>query len=394
MRSEVSAPYLHVGLYDPDRDGEALREAVRVHLLLAGADVERSGTSWEVSAGTPLAAGGRRAWLEVLPAGGAGLVDVVVELADLVLEPPEARHDLMLAALDLVGGVRPVLATVAVEEPPDGLPDPGWPEASTLLVAGWVDPARGRRARRLRFERLAEGDVAVPYADGLAWGLDDVVRPGLPSRTAAVPPWVVAAAAYEAWTGHVAEVAQPGAPPRPDDDPAAAIPQLWWWSQAEDPRRRPRAGRGRTAGRRRLLGRPVRRAGLAGGDHEPRLGPRGRRPAPAARRRRRSPPVVGGRAAGRRARRPRHGPEPADDRRPHEPWVSRDWAGSELPELEAALAGTQPRGGRRRRALGDRPAPGRPPDESWADDDVRWDRLVAVAAILSRIAHRAGRPTA
>jgi hypothetical protein len=390
----VSAPYLHVGLYDPGRDGAALREAARVHLMLGGAEVERSDGVWEVSSGTPLAAGGRDAWLEVLPVDDGGLVDVVVELGDLVLGPPASRHDLLLAALDLVAGVRPVLATLAVEEPPDGLPDPGWPEASTLLVAGWVDPARAGAARRLRFDRLAEAGVAVPYADGLAWGLDDAVRPGEQSRTAGAPPWVVAAAVYEAWTGREAELPQPVPPPRPEDDPAAAIPQLWWWSQDEDPdavRERVEAalpdgveswvdpsgdpgwqavitnlGRGRAAAGLDLLRdavaavRPSWAAVQpAGGLAVPGMDP--------------SLPMTGVLA---------------------NPWVSRDWAGAELPELDDALAGTH------REEFGDGvlwvtdPRLADLPDESWADDDVRWDRLVAVAAILSRIAHGAGRPTA
>ena len=390
----MSAPYLHVGLYDPDRDGEALREAARVHLMLAGADVERADGGWEVRSGTPLAAGGRRAWLDVLPADDAGLLDVVVELGDLVLEPPEARRDLLVAALDLVTGVRPVLASVAVEEPPDGLADPRWPEASSLLVAGWVDPARAGAARRLRFDRLAESGVALPYADGLAWGLDDAVRPGGPSRTADAPPWALAAAAYEAWTGREAELPQPVPPPRPEDDPAAAIPQLWWWSQAEDPHdvhARVTAalpdgveswvdpsgepgwqavitqlGLGRAAEGLRLLRDAVdavRPSWAAvqptGGLAVPGMDP--------------SLPMTGVLA---------------------NPWVSRDWAGAELPALEAALAGTH-----REEVAGGvlwvtDPGLADLPDATWADDDVRWDRLVAVAAILGRIAHGAGRPTA
>jgi hypothetical protein len=389
----VSAPYLHVGLYDPDRGGEILREAARVHLVLAGADVEPAEGAWAVRAGTPLAAGGRGAWLTVLPAGGAGLVDVVVELGDLAPEPPRGRRDLLLAVLDLVGGVRPVLATVAVEEPPDGLPDLRWPEASTLLVAGWVDPARAGAARRLRFERLAEAGVAVPYAGGLAWGLDDALRPGEPSRTADAPPWAVAAAAYEAWTGTEAELPQPGPPPRPDDDPVAAIPQLWWWSQGEDPgdvRERVVAavpagveswvdpsgdpgwqavitnlGHGRAAAGLDLLRdavaavRPSWAAVQpAGGLAVPGMDP--------------SLPVTGVLA---------------------NPWVSREWAGADLPELEDALAGTH------REEVGDGvlwvtdPGLADLPDPSWAGDAVRWDRLVAVAAILSRIAHGPGRRT-
>jgi len=389
----VSAPYLHVGLYDPDRDGEALREAARVNLMLAGADVERADV-WEVRSGTPLAAGGRRAWLEVLPRDGAGLVDVVVELGDLVLEPPEARHDLLLAALDLVGVVRPVLATVTVEEPPDGLPDPGWPEASTLLVAGWVDPARAGAARRLRFERLAEAGVAVPYADGLAWGLDAVVRPGLPSRTAEAPAWVVAAAAYEAWTGREAELPQPGPPPRPDDDPTAAIPQLWWWSQAEDPDAvLARVGAALPDGVESWVdpsGEPgwqavitnLGRGRAAAGLDLLRDGVAAVRPSWAA-----VQPAGGLAVPGMDPSLPMTGVLA-------NPWVSREWAGAELPELEAALAGTH------REEVGDGvlwvtdPRLADLPDESWSDDDVRWDRLVAVAAILSRIAHAAGRSTA
>ena len=72
------------------------------------------------------------------------------------------------------------------------------------------------------------------------------------------------------------------------------------------------------------------------------------------------------------------------------PWVSRDWAGAELAELETALAGAH----REELAGGvlwvTEPGLADLPDASWADRDTRWDRLVDVAAILSRIAHRAG----
>ena len=390
----MTAPYLHLGLYDPGRDGAALREAARVHLMLAGAEVDNSGAAWEVRSGTPLAAAGRRAWLEVLPAGDAGLVDVVVELGDLVLEPPGARHDLMLAALDLVAGVRPLLATLAEEEPPDGLPDPGWPEASNLLVAGWVDQAQAGAARRIRFERLAEAGVAVPYADGLAWGLDDVVRPGEPSRTAPVPPWVVAAGAYEAWTGREADVPQPEPPPRPEDDPATPVPQLWWWSQDEDPaavRDRvaavlpgdvpswvdPAAGPGWQA-----VITHLGRGRAAAGLDLLREGVAAVRPSWAA------VQPAGGLAV------PGMDPDLPTTGVLANPWVSRGWAGADLPDLETALTGAH------REEVGDGvlwvtdPRLAQLPDASWADDDVRWDRLVAVAAILSRIAHRAGRATA
>lgn len=389
----MSAPYLHVGLYDPERDGAALREAARVHLMLAGADVGSADGVWEVRSGTPLAAGGRRAWLEVLPAGDAGLVDVVVELGDVVLEPAEALREVLLAALDLVGGVRPVLATLAVEEPPDGLPDPGWPEASALLVAGWVDPARAGAARRLRFGRLAEAGVAVPYADGLAWGLDAAVRPGEPSRTADAPPWVVAAAAYEAWTGREAELPQPGPPPRPEDDPVAAIPQLWWWSQAEDPDAvRARVAAALPAGVESWVdpsGDPGWQAVITNLGHgRAAAGLDLLRDAVAAVR----PSWAAVQPAGGLAV-PGMDPGLPTTGVLANPWVSRAWAGTELPELEDALAGTH------REEVGDGvlwvtdPRLADLPDESWAHDDVRWDRLVAVAAILSRIAHGAGRST-
>ena len=245
----------------------------------------------------------------------------------------------MLGALDLVSGVRPLIATVAVEEPPDALPDPGWQAATGLLSAGWVDVERCSAVRRLRFERLAESGLAVPYGGGLAWGLTAVVRPEDAARAAGIGPWVAAAAAYEAWTGRAADLEPDLPPPSPDEDPAAPVPQVWWWSQGEDPA----TVRSRVAG---LLPEPVEarvdtsgdpgwqaviadleRGEAAAGLELLRSSVAGVRPSWAALQ------PAGGLAV------PGMDPDLPMTGVLVNPWVSREWAGDALPRLDRALSG-------------------------------------------------------
>jgi hypothetical protein len=387
----MSGPYLHVGLYDPDRDAAALREAARTYLLIAGADVEPVAGRWTVGPGTALTADDRGAWLEELPRdedGDSGLMQLVAELGELEFAPPADWRDLLLGALDLVSGVRPLIATVAVEEPPDALPDPDWQAATGLLSAGWVDVERCSAVRRLRFERLAQSGLAVPYGGGLAWGLTAVVRPEEAARAAGIGPWVAAAAAYEAWTGRAADP-EPDLPsPSPDEDPAAPVPQVWWWSQGEDPA----TVRSRVAG---LLPEPVEarvdtsgdpgwqaviadleRGEAAAGLELLRSSVAGVRPSWAALQ------PAGGLAV------PGMDPDLPMTGVLVNPWVSREWAGAALPRLDRALSGAH------REELGDGvlwvtdPRLADLPDASWSDDDVRWERLVEAAEILGELARQ------
>jgi hypothetical protein len=384
----MSGPYLHVGLWDPDRDAAALREAGRTYLLIAGADVDAVGRRWAIGPGTALTADDRGAWLEELPREDGGLVQLVLELGELEFAPPEEWRNLLLAALDLVSGVRPLLATVALEEPPDALPDPDWVAASGLFSAGWVDVARCSNVRRLRFERLLESGLAVEYGGGLAWGLTAVLRPEDAPRVAGIAPWLAAAAAYEAWTGVAADPQPDLPPPDPDDDPGAPVPQVWWWSQGEDPD----AVRSRVAD---VLPEPVEARVDASGDPGwqaviadlergeaatgldlLRASVDAVRPSWAALQ------PSGGLAV------PGMDPELPMTGVLVNPWVSREWVGDELPELDRVFSGAH------REEFGDGvlwvtdPRLADVPDTSWGDDDVRWDRLVAAAEILGQVARR------
>jgi hypothetical protein len=143
----MTAPYLHLGFYDPHRDAESVREAARVYLMVAGADV--GPPDWRLGPGTPLADDGRPATLELVPTapGGpegpaepGGLAQLVVSLGELEGAPRDAWVATYAAALELAAGVRPAIATIAVEEPPAGIVAPSWPDSSRLFEAGWVDP--------------------------------------------------------------------------------------------------------------------------------------------------------------------------------------------------------------------------------------------------------------
>jgi hypothetical protein len=382
---QMTAPYLFVGLYDPQRDGETLREAARVYLMLAGADVAMP--DWEVGPGTPLAPEGRPAWLEVLQAEPAGMAQVVVSLGGFEDATPEQRRELDAAVLDLVAGVRPAFATVAVEMTAEGLPELSWPESWPVFATGWADPTRLSAAQRLRFEDLAEAGVVAPYADGLAWGLDRVVRPDAEGPD--VVPAALAAAVYEAWTGRVAPDPAERADhlPAPDVDPAAPIPQVWWWEQGGDPE----ALRDRLAAALPDVANPAVLPGEPGWqpvvcELMPGAAARGldvlRRSVGAV-----TPSWAAVQPAGGLAV-PGFDPDLPVTGVLVNPWVSKAWADDALPELEAALAG----------AYREEVADGvlwvtdqrlaEVPDESWGDDDVRWRRLVAVADILGRRARR------
>jgi hypothetical protein len=392
----MTGPYLHVGLHDPDRDTATLRDATSTYLLIAGADVEPDGGRHRVGPGTALTGDDRGAWLEELPpgdgaegAGSGGLVQLVVELGELEFEPPAAWRDLLLAALDVAAGVRPLIATVAVEEPPDALPDPDWRAAAGLLAAGWVDVPRLSSVRRLRFERLESSGLAVPYAGGLAWGLTAVLHPGDAGRVAGIAPWVAAAAAYEAWTGRAADPQPDVPPPDADDDPAAPVPQVWWWSQGEDPE----AVRARVAD---AVTAPVEARVDRSGDPgwQAVVADLGSGEAAAALDLLRGSVAAvkpswaavqpsGGLAV------PGMDPDLPMTGVLVNPWVSRAWAGDDdIAGLDHVL------GGAHREEVADGvlwvtdPRLADVPDPSWADDDTRWDRLVEAADLLGRIARR------
>jgi hypothetical protein len=376
----MTAPYLHLGFYDPHRDAESVREAARVYLMVAGADV--GPPDWRLGPGTALAADGRPATLELV---APGLAQLVVSLGELEGAPPDAWVAVYAAALELAAGVRPVIATIAVEEPPEGIVAPSWPDASRLFEAGWADPERLGPAQRLRFDALVTAGVVLPYGGGLAWGVDEVLRPGAPPRQDWRRRRALAAAVFEAWTGR--------AVPPPADSVAAApdavVPEVWWWTPDADPE----ALLGRVSAE---LPAPV-KAYLGPG--EPGWQPVVCELTPGAAAQgldlvRRTAATVsaswvalqpsGGLAV------PGFDPSLPMTGVLVNPWVSRPWAGSALPELESAFAGAH------REELADgvlwvtdaRLAD--VPDRSWADDATRWDRLVAAAEVLSGIARRTG----
>jgi hypothetical protein len=385
----MTAPYLHLGFYDPRRDGESLREAARVYLAIAGADV--GPPSWRLGPGTALAGDDRPATLELVAVERGGLAQLVVSLGELAGAPRDAWVAMYTAALDLAAGVRPVLATIAVEEPPDGIVDPSWPGSSRLFEAGWADPERFGPAQRLRFANLAAAGIVTPYGGGLAWGVDEVLRPGRPRDDDWRRRRALAAAVFEAWTGRAApppaDDPHPAPDAAPDAAPDVAVPEVWWWTQDGEPENL----RERLAAE---LPEPV-KPYVGPGDPgwqavvcelAPGAAAHGldlvRRTAATAGASWIAVQPAGGLAV------PGMDPDLPMTGVLVNPWVSRAWAGEALPQLEAVFAGAH------REEVADgvlwvtdtRLAD--VADPSWGDDDTRWDRLVAAAGVLAQVARR------
>ena len=379
----MSGPYLHVGMWDHGRDGAALAEAARVHLMLSGAEVTGGPERRRVSGAGALTGGDRPARLETMPSATGGLAQLAVDLDTVDGGPADALVAVVRAALDVVTGVRPLLATLAVEDPPDALPDPDWASASVLLAAGWVDRERLSAVRRLRFAKLLEAGVAREHRDGLLWGHDALLGEGGGSGT--TPTWVLAAAAYEAWTGRAAEPV--ATTPEDVPGPELSAPQVWWWRQGEDAaltleRVTAALGAGAWVDPASPPGWQAVVAALPPGDVTAALQVL-RRTVAAVRPSWCAVRPTGGLAV------PGMDPDvPATGVLAH-PWVDATWAASAMPELEAVFAGasreelaggvlwvTDPR-------LAELPDPA-----PWTDPGERWQRLVRAADILARAARR------
>lgn len=392
----MTAPYLHVGLWDDRRDSGALLEEIRVHLLVEGADVpaESSDTSLTVTGGTPLVGPDRTVTIESMAATRGGLVQLVIGVGDLSVRPVEDWRELMTAVSGVVTGVRPVLATVAVEEPPDALPDPSWAAASPLLGTGWVDVKRCTTVQRLRFADLVDLGIAAPHGDGLAWSDDAALS--LTGRVSPAAPLAVAAAVFEAWTGIAAAAPDPATDVA---DPSLPIPQVWWWSQGEDPE----AVRLRVEAATGTAGSPGSNGAATPKPYVDPSGDPGWQPVIAD-----LPPGAAGdglellRSTVEQVRPSWAALQPAgglavpgmDPEIPAtgvlvNPWVSREWMAEDLVTLERIFEGAY----REEFAGGvlwvtDCRVAQLPDAAAWSDDDARWERLVAAADVLGGTARK------
>ncbi len=116
------------------------------------------------------------------PPGGVGVRTVEVSQESLVEvclsgasvdgpDPADAQRARRLAAalVDVVLAVRPALATLSVEHPPEALPYPGEDDWWGLFGAGWVDLDRCTDRQRTAFERLVAAGRARDLDGGVWW---------------------------------------------------------------------------------------------------------------------------------------------------------------------------------------------------------------------------------
>ncbi|MGH9039597.1 MAG: hypothetical protein ACRDZ3_05145 [Acidimicrobiia bacterium] len=232
----MGAPYLWIGVWDPDRTDDELSAACAASFERRGARVvpkitEDGRRVIRISHYEALCPPGD--YLLVEPgredAGPGGLVQIVVPI-DYFEEPPRLKPAKawarMRTALErLLTDVRPLLMVCPVELSVDLVPDPPEELSELLFNVGWVDPQRlDERQRRAFDEALLLGPRA-DVAGGWWWSGDPNLE--AEGRTAD-DPRSLARAVYGAWTRRPA----PGPDTReewPDDLPTAQ-PELWFWA--------------------------------------------------------------------------------------------------------------------------------------------------------------------
>ena len=235
----MGAPYMWVGLWEPDTTDAALLEACAASLERAGARITRDTDD----AGSPYALCRRYEALcppddELVlepgrPSGGpGGLVALILPVDHFdqhpKLKPPKAWARMRRALERLLNDVRPLLVACPVEFSVEDLPAPTPEVSAALFGTGWVAHDRLDGRQRDAFERALRGGPRSDMAGGWWWSAHPDLDPagrGAPDAEA------LSDAIYGAWTGKTAP--PPGPEPAPYDGPWAA-PELWFWDAQRD----------------------------------------------------------------------------------------------------------------------------------------------------------------
>lgn len=236
----MGAPYMWIGIWDPDADDLTLLEKCGDSLQRAGARVrtERGpggGVSVGVSRYKALAEPGETVEITASrPDGGeGGLVEFVVScdyFDSAGVSDPVAWGRFREALARLIADVRPLIVVCPVECAVDELPDPPEDAAYDLFQTGWVDPTRLAPSQRSAFARALDGGPKAELAGGWWWSeyapLDPGGRGSENSDT-------LSQALYEAWTGRGVGAREV---PTADLDLPMALTEVWLWSSERDER--------------------------------------------------------------------------------------------------------------------------------------------------------------
>lgn len=237
----MGAPYMWIGIWDPDMDDATMLEKCGDSLRRAGARVrtERGasgGLSVEVSRYDAFAEPGEVVGITASRSveGSGGLVEFVVswEYFDTGgrVAAPLAWARFREALAQLIADVRPLIVVCPVECAVDELPDPPAEAAYDLFQTGWVDPTRLAPSQRSAFARVLEGGPRSELVGGWWWSDYAPLDPG---GRGSDDSEALSQALYEAWTGR--GVVGRGVPTA-DLDLPLALTEVWLWSSERNER--------------------------------------------------------------------------------------------------------------------------------------------------------------
>jgi hypothetical protein len=234
----MSAPYLHLGLWDAASDSV---EDLRARTLRA---VDEADLGFVTDGAGTLTDERRLHGVERLPAEHGALVEVVMSISDLDVGPDDdewttAGSTKVAAAVDrIIGSIRPALAMVCVEFVPADPVGLEWDDAVLCFRQGWVDLDRCEARQRAAFERLVDDGLATRFGPGVRWPRPVDTHPDRDTDTGQHNDSdigqhvdLVAARAFAAWTGQPMPELSPPGPSAPE---AVQTPSLWFWSADVD----------------------------------------------------------------------------------------------------------------------------------------------------------------